>query len=493
MLEVLSDSGLRNVLGFTYVAALLSAVLAVLINQASVDAALELYVLVPLLMISYSSLLLFFLWRCCCTCCCSWSTGCRRVREQVWLVLAIMVALGCTVLLVANEVGRQVLPTAPYITLDVSCRTLWLVLVASYGRERCGCAFYVYKMLFAAANIAVLFVVQHKTEHEWASRAFYLAWAIWLLVSIERTSDALAELPYVETRIRQLGFRFFCWQSGVVILTQGSIIAYDCIQGRRSHFALSLMLHSTVMLQAFVHLPAPRQQQQHTFAADTAPADELTGLVQPTSPRRSQFDLTAAAAAFQLCWEAYYDNPFEEPQRWSEAWPLATDPESGKGATVIDVIQNSETDTQCVGLKWHDTGALLLGFRGTQSVTNIATDIDIRRVHPKTAQGKEWPHQNDRLPSWHRIAVHTGFWNAYWSVRAEMIKLVEAVGDDVPVVCCGHSLGGALSTLAALEIAALRRKRSTTGYGSTGVVGRSSASVVCFTFGWLCTSGADAP
>ncbi len=72
MLEVLSDSGLRNVLGFTYVAALLSAVLAVLINQASVDAALELYVLVPLLMISYSSLLLFFLWRCCCTCCCSW-------------------------------------------------------------------------------------------------------------------------------------------------------------------------------------------------------------------------------------------------------------------------------------------------------------------------------------------------------------------------------------------------------------------------------------
>ena len=85
-------------------------------------------------------------------------------------MLAIMVALGCTVLLVANEVGRQVLPTAPYITLDVSCRTLWLVLVASYGRERCGCAFYVYKMLFAAANIAVLFVVQHKTEHEWASR-----------------------------------------------------------------------------------------------------------------------------------------------------------------------------------------------------------------------------------------------------------------------------------------------------------------------------------
>lgn len=54
------------------------------------------------------------------------------------------------------------------------------------------------------------------------------------------------------------------------------------------------------------------------------------------------------------------------------------------------------------------------------------------------------------------LLVHKGFLDAYDSVRASVLSVVDGiVGDDTDwrVFCTGHSLGGALATLSAFEMA----------------------------------------
>merc|ERR1712166_213509 len=197
------------------------------------------------------------------------------------------------------------------------------------------------------------------------------------------------------------------------------------------------MLHSAVMVQAFVHLPAPaavepddeesiplrsglsgsgigtpqhcprrgsisdsamstpKSSQPGTPTRSSQPSTPtLTGQPPPYSstpysstPNRSrrhtqnrcQFDLTAVAAAFQLSWEVYYDPPFDQEteqagHEWGLEWPLHTGETLKEQCTadVIEVIADAASDTQCVVLRWHAAGALMVAFRGTQSLANVA-------------------------------------------------------------------------------------------------------------------------
>jgi predicted lipase len=102
----------------------------------------------------------------------------------------------------------------------------------------------------------------------------------------------------------------------------------------------------------------------------------------------------------------------------------------------------ASTDTQyvwCGDLAM--TNDLFISFRGTESMRDLITDCQCDMLTP--AYGNEES----------RVRVHSGFYLAYLSVRESILRRFENVRTDATrLFISGHSLGGALALLCALDI-----------------------------------------
>jgi len=103
----------------------------------------------------------------------------------------------------------------------------------------------------------------------------------------------------------------------------------------------------------------------------------------------------------------------------------------------IEPFDVKETDTQGFILKSKDE--LIISFRGTQQIPDWFTDFDGFQV--------VYPYNNKDS----KIKVHKGFINAYKSTREIIHQAINRINPK-SITVCGHSLGGALATLCAVDI-----------------------------------------
>jgi len=174
-----------------------------------------------------------------------------------------------------------------------------------------------------------------------------------------RTQAALNALPYAKHRTRQLGYRFFCWQGGIVILAQLILVVLDFVWKSSTQCPSLLLMQGYGLLVAYVYLPAAEEHpatdptvddgegldrggagihlRDARWAAGGDPEEEdleergafstsglssWSALESPPPPPgttyrsrsnrsnrsrlhddRDEFDLTECAAAFQASWE----------------------------------------------------------------------------------------------------------------------------------------------------------------------------------------------
>jgi len=102
---------------------------------------------------------------------------------------------------------------------------------------------------------------------------------------------------------------------------------------------------------------------------------------------------------------------------------------------MIKVIKNEEEDTQ--GFISVDSGRqeIIVTFRGTYSLSNVALDFSYEWIESPYADGTR---------------IHKGFYVATMSLYPEVLELLSAVSAQLPnynVVLTGHSLGGSMSTI----------------------------------------------
>lgn len=103
-------------------------------------------------------------------------------------------------------------------------------------------------------------------------------------------------------------------------------------------------------------------------------------------------------------------------------------------------------------------GAIIVAFRGTYSITNTVVDLSTVPQeyvpYPSPEDGGDSPPKEPEHRC-HNCTVHMGFL-ASWTVAREdvlpTLKLLVSQYPDYPIYLIGHSLGGAVAALAALEM-----------------------------------------
>lgn len=109
-------------------------------------------------------------------------------------------------------------------------------------------------------------------------------------------------------------------------------------------------------------------------------------------------------------------------------------------ATLIESEDLTQTDTQAAVLHNTETQDLYIVFRGTEKGLDWINNLQFRQ--------QVYPYGDETTTD---VRFHRGFMAAYFAVRDRLLDLVKQHPDCV-VTVTGHSLGGAIATIAALDI-----------------------------------------
>ena len=104
---------------------------------------------------------------------------------------------------------------------------------------------------------------------------------------------------------------------------------------------------------------------------------------------------------------------------------------------LIQTFWDNFTSTFCYFGQMDNNGEYILAFEGSQDTRDLMIDLNFSKLVPYK-----------RHPT---AKVHSGFWTAYTSIRNEIYNLIDThtIG-GLSIV--GHSLGGALATIASLDL-----------------------------------------
>ena len=124
--------------------------------------------------------------------------------------------------------------------------------------------------------------------------------------------------------------------------------------------------------------------------------------------------------------------PEKEVNNWSCYWCNKV-----PNFNIIQTFWDNKTSTFCYFGKYNNSKEYVLAFEGSQDNRDLIIDLQIAQLVP-------YKHYPD-------AKVHAGFWKSYLAISDEIHKLLMSHKVENLFVT-GHSLGGALATIASLDI-----------------------------------------
>ncbi|CAN8072398.1 unnamed protein product [Agarophyton chilense] len=313
--------------------------------------------------------------------------------------------------------------------------------------------------------------------------AFELFLVAWIIREIRITRRFLKSKDYTKYRTKQIGIRFFlyhnltfylvfwlCYLLLLLFLPSGAQLAamkvfkVSYVEVQYVPFGLSILYLSYVTVEAYMNLPSDAIGLKGWLRPQ---APRLNGMLEPITYRKREpnsqlvqtncFVMETHVIMFNFAWLVYY---YGTPKM-----SKLSSMRNKFDYRVRKVVSDEGTDTRALIIDGEDR--IIVAFRGTSSNRNLRTDlkafhVQLNRILPTTSGGnssrelfgsiaQEVLENRDALLA----KIHRGFAEAYLSVANEVMLGIKELysSDRRPVFLTGHSLGGALATICALDCA----------------------------------------
>jgi hypothetical protein len=105
-------------------------------------------------------------------------------------------------------------------------------------------------------------------------------------------------------------------------------------------------------------------------------------------------------------------------------------------------------DTQLYICKHEASRKIVVSFRGTANARDALTALNIKLCGVEIDSSRNW------VAGRNHMKIHTGFLKQYLAIRQQLLEVLtkEQLCENDEIVITGHSLGGALANLAAIDI-----------------------------------------
>ena len=150
------------------------------------------------------------------------------------------------------------------------------------------------------------------------------------------------------------------------------------------------------------------------------------------------------------------------------------------GSTLFDLYTcqwNSKKQAGFMALYNSELDTLFIAFRSTSTVLDYIYDLDIR-LYPWPYKCHECKKKYTPISQLFNVRLHNGFLSKYHHIRDVLHEFLDSYKHS-KIVFTGHSLGGALAQIAALDIAmTFHTRNSVVTFGSPKVGTRTFATML---------------
>ncbi len=324
-----------------------------------------------------------------------------------------------------------------------------------------------------------------------------LGWIMIYFNGVISAAYKLRSYPFMSTRRKQLTIRVIIGQTGLIflllmasLLVRGTnLVIYlashqnpnmlrfswhsvlyiiDC-PTNTPHTGLGQLLFMNVVILtlSYIYLPPKHSIDRKVDRMYVKLECRIPSFTKPL------FCLERAWFLSEVAWQSYFD-----PHRVDLGDIVAPGKQdlSCLGLDLVDYIEHEGLQARVILCRGHDR--LILAFRGTARLENIKTDFDFKQTPLRWGEQRKFTansrqHDEDEGPCQSNLVclrsllnripiarqtlprVYAGFLAHYNTVRDQTLQALrrELKRNFLPIQVTGHSLGGALAQLAALDIA----------------------------------------